>query len=291
MYFDLEDLRPETPSVPRVISVREAVLLSLLFHACLVIAILVMPDRFFGKTEAANVLAQPDQIVRFVQFDTPKSLTPPKPTVVQSDMDRRPASPVIPPKPQNPDPVAHGNTDDKTIATPNEKMRGPDSPNPNAGAPPQAPQMGFNKMVAPPDPNPGGGMLGQALRNIDRYTQGQSYDNSQGGQDNSQAQIQFDSKGVEFGPWLDRFLRTVKHNWLVPEAAWSMHGHVVIRMNIYKNGTITDIQVLQPSSIQSFNTAAVNALKMSSPVVPLPAAYPVDPMVMTVTFFYNETIR
>lgn len=287
MYFDLEDLRPETPSVPRVISVREAILISLLFHACLVIAILLMPERFF-RSATNDALTQPDELVRFVQFDTPKSLKPPKPTAVASDMDRRAASPVVPPKPANPDPNTRGNTDDKTIATPNEKARGPE-PDPNAGAQPQPPQNALNLTPAPLQSPPGGGMLGQALRNMGRYTQGQSYDNPQGGQDTGQ--IQFDSKGVEFGPWLDRFLRTVKHNWLVPEAAWSMHGHVVIRMNIYKNGTITDIQVLQPSSIQSFNAAAVNALKTSSPVMPLPPAYPVDPMVMTVTFFYNESIR
>ena len=40
-------------------------------------------------------------------------------------------------------------------------------------------------------------------------------------------EIQFDTKGVEFGPWIRRFIAQVKRNWLIPYAAMSMKGHVV----------------------------------------------------------------
>ena len=80
------------------------------------------------------------------------------------------------------------------------------------------------------------------------------------GSGDAQGLIQFDSKGVDFGPWLRRFVAQVKRNWFVPQAAMIMKGHVVITFNIHRNGTITDIEVKQPSHIESFNYAAFNAL-------------------------------
>jgi TonB family protein len=206
-------------------------------------------------------------------------------------MDRRASSPIISPKPDNPEPMSKGNTEERTVATPAPK--GPETPDPNAGAASKSTsQMSAIDLRAAADSTPGSGMLGQALRNFGRYTQGSSFDNPNGGQDNeSRPEISFDTKGVEFGPWLERFVRMVKHNWLVPQAAMTMAGHVVIRLNIHKGGALTDIEVVEPSSIASFNTAAVNALRTSNPGIPLPTEYPVDPMAMTVIFYYNEKIR
>ena len=131
------------------------------------------------------------------------------------------------------------------------------------------------------------GKLGNALRNLQRYVQQQSFDNQQGSGD-AQGLIQFDSKGADFGPWLRRFVAQVKRNWFVPQAAMIMKGHVVITFNIHRNGTITDIDVKKPSHIDSFNLAAVNALMTSNPTQPLPADYPSDSAFFTVTFLYNE---
>ena len=96
------------------------------------------------------------------------------------------------------------------------------------------------------------------------------------------------SQGVDFGPWLRRFVAQVKRNWFVPQAAMIMKGHVVITFNIHRNGAITDIEVKKPSHIESFNQAAVNALISSNPTQPLPAEYPSDSAFFTVTFLYNE---
>ena len=43
-----------------------------------------------------------------------------------------------------------------------------------------------------------------------------SFDNPQGGDTDQSADIQFDSKGIDFGPWLRRFKNQVERNWLVP---------------------------------------------------------------------------
>ena len=53
--------------------------------------------------------------------------------------------------------------------------------------------------------------------------------------------------------------------------------------------TGADVTVVRPSEIESFNTAAVNALLASSPTEPLPKEYPDDKAFFTVTFFFNES--
>ena len=145
----------------------------------------------------------------------------------------------------------------------------------------------------PPAPRggpPPGGALGEALRNLNRYAQDQQLDNPNGGNQVDPA-IQFDSKGVEFGPWLRRFVAQVKRNWFVPYAAMSLKGHVVITFNVHKDGRITDLQVLRPSDVAAFNNAAINALATSNPTMALPPEYPADKAFFTVTFYYNESPR
>ena len=134
----------------------------------------------------------------------------------------------------------------------------------------------------------GGSALGEALRNLDRYVQSGSFDNPQGGANQPGAAIQFDTKGVEFGPWIRRFVAQVKRNWFVPNAAMLLRGHAVLQFNIHKDGHITDIAVVGPSSVDAFNNAAYNAILTSNPTEPLPPEYPTDKALFTVTFYYNE---
>jgi len=94
---------------------------------------------------------------------------------------------------------------------------------------------------------------------------------------------------VEFGPWIRRFIAQVKRNWIIPYAAMSMKGHVVITFNVHKDGVITDLSVVGPCPVDSFNSAALGALSGSNPTQPLPPEYPSEKAFFTVTFFYNET--
>ena len=67
-----------------------------------------------------------------------------------------------------------------------------------------------------------------------------------------------------------------------------LSGHVVLQFNIHRNGAITDLVVVQPSSIEAFNNAAYGAIVTSNPTAPLPPEYPSDQALFTVTFYYNE---
>ena len=78
--------------------------------------------------------------------------------------------------------------------------------------------------------------MSDAIRNVQKYSQGESLQNVQGNGDFGPS-IQFDTKGVDFGPWLRRFIAQIRRNWFVPYAAMSLHGHVVLRFNVHKDGT------------------------------------------------------
>lgn len=294
MFLDFEDYRPDTPRVPSVISRREGVLLSLIAHLVLVIAYLLAPASWFAAPTPVQVV--PDrEPVRFVTV-TPQveRIRPPRPTPDQSDLDRRAATREKAPVPENTAPFSRGNTVERTVAAPPpEKPAGADSPQPTQPSPASPPadlpaKVSPNATAATAAPQPPTGGLGASLRNLQRYLQDENFNNQKGGQADSDPDIQFDSKGVDFGPWLRRFVAQVKRNWFIPQAAWTLKGHVVIQFYVLRDGTILDIRVVGPSTIDSFNTAAFNALKMSNPTMTLPAEYPTDRVFFTVTFHYNE---
>jgi TonB family protein len=316
MYFEIDDYRPDITPVGRAISWREGVLLSIIFHLLVVIMILVFP-RFFpfdSKAAAARaVMLQQQQerdSSRFVFVQPRNDVTAPKPPprADNSDKDRIARAPERAPKPTNPLPFSRGNSPERVEALPPQtptppRGQGP-APDPAQGqqtqndtkipdsqsalqlpvpTPPQA-QNGAGGRSATP-----GGSLGDALRNLQRYVPREQFENPGGNGGGFGPEIQFDTKGVEFGPWIRRFIAQVKRNWFVPYSSMSMRGHVVITFNVHKDGTITDLSIIGPCPIDAFNNAAFGALSGSNPTQPLPPEYPSDKAFFTVTFFYNES--
>ena len=320
MYFDLDDYHPDITPVGRAISWREGVLLSIIFHLALIIFILLFP-RFFPEDKAARarqLLAlqqqQESEHPRFVFVSPRNDRAAPKapPRAEPSDKDRMAMAPQRAPQPTNPLPFSRGNSFERVEtppAAPPERARGqgptPDpaqgqqaqAQTPEVKAPDsqsnlqfQAPkQEARNNNAANGRSSLGGGNLGDALRNLQRYVPREQFDNPGGNGGQFGPEIQFDTKGVEFGPWIRRFIAQVKRNWFIPYAAMSQKGHVVITFNVHKDGSITDLAVVGPSPIDPFNNAAYGALSSSNPTVPLPPEYPSEKAFFTVTFFYNES--
>jgi TonB family protein len=318
MYIDFEDYRPETPRVEPALSGGTAVLITITVHVLFILACIFVPTLPFMQALVATPTEvrvappqeqRPEQNPRFV-FMQPRvdiSKPQPKPNVDMSDQDRVASSIERPPDPQNALPFARGNSPDKTEAEVAPEKRGSAPESATAGRldreHPSENQMAANdtsrSMLSLPD-SPAAtpafkigktpsssGPLGEAIRNLQRYTQNQSFGNAQGSGD-AQGLIQFDSKGADFGPWLRRFVAQVKSNWFIPSAAMMLKGHVVITFNVHRNGALTDIEVKAPSGIDAFDRAAVNALLSSNPTQPLPPEYPSDSAFFTVTFLYNE---
>ena len=310
IHFDLDDRYLDEQAVGSAISRREGVLLSVTFHALLALAIVVGPHLpIFQLTPEELRLMQEQERQRleqqqqnrtfvFVQPRVDLEAKRPPERAELSDKDRIARAPEPAPTPANPLPFARGNTTNRVEESKSELARGPETPAPPA--PGDVPQPDAERRPLPPSENgltipreapkarAGSGSLGEALRNLQRYVQDQTFDNPQGGVTQPGATIQFDTKGVEFGPWIRRFVAQVKRNWFIPYAAMSMRGHVVLQFNIHKDGHITDVSVVGPSGIDAFNNAAYNAIITSNPTEPLPPEYPSDKAFFTVTFYYNE---
>jgi TonB family protein len=322
MYFDFEDYRPAEPTLGHPISRREGVLLSIILHLLSVVALLLYPELPFVKEAArraaleaerqqAEALERQRDARTFVFVEPRVDRPAPKPPVrgPASDIDRMAQAPRRAPEPRNPLPFARGNSAEPVESEPEERARGRGpAPEPsearrsNGGAaagesPPSAvpvpnasrPGASAGEGVILPPSASAGGSLGDALRNLQRFVQRESFDNPQGGAGQFGPSIQFDTKGVEFGPWIRRFVAQIKRNWFIPYAAMAMKGHVVVTFNVHKNGAITDLTVVGPSSIDAFNNSAFNALAASNPTQPLPPEYPADRAFFTVTFYYNES--
>lgn len=306
IHFDLEDRYQDENVVGSAISRRDGVTLSVLVHAGMIALLLFAPawsifqpseEELQQQEEELAQLEQQerDRMMVFVQprVDMP-ALQPPEMSEL-SDLDRRAQAPEAAPNADNPLPMMRGNSAERNEAAEAEAARGPETPDP----PQPEPETTEARILPPaneglmmPRANtpraPASGALGEALRNLERYIQKETFDNPQGGQKDPGATIQFDTKGVEFGPWLRRFVSRVRRNWFIPLSAMTMRGHVVVQFNIWKDGRITDVAVVQPAALDSFNNAAYNAIVSSSPVDPLPPEYPSEKAFFTVTFYYNE---
>jgi len=252
---------------------------------------LVTPPEWF---QAARVVPVPSEQppMTYTRVEPLRELPKmPKMQAPPSDLDRQAATVEKPPQPKEPDPYSKGNTPDKVEGANAEKMKGPETPTPSPADAPQPAKPPADNGLQAMAPKPAGGNLGQSLKNLQQYLQTQNFDNQQGGNTDTNAAIQFDSKGVDFGSWLRRFEAQVRRNWFIPQSAMMLSGHVVLTFYVHKNGAISDLQVLTPSSVTSFNSSSFNALKLSNPTIPLPPEYPDEKAFFTVTFLYNERIR
>jgi TonB family protein len=303
IHFDFEDRYQDENVVGSAITRRDGVFLSVVFHGLLAAALLIGPQLpIFQPTpeelarRQAELERQDEEARRRFVFVQPRVDMPaeqPRERFELSDENRQAQAPQIARVPENPLPFSRGNSSERVEEElPEERARGPEGPpqpEPEAEATRPLPPSDTG-LRRPPEAQPprAAGSLGEALRNLQRYVQNETFNNPQGGTDRPGATIQFDTKGVEFGPWLRRFVAQVRRNWFIPQAAMVMSGHVVLQFNIHRDGSITDLVILQPSSIEAFNNAAYGAIVTSNPTAPLPPEYPSDKALFTVTFYYNE---
>jgi outer membrane biosynthesis protein TonB len=232
------------------------------------------------------VFLQPQEI--------PRALLRPPPITVKAPPAPKPADHIVLPgntRPFEPgDPPAPQPTKAPEPPQPEPPRAEPQRPEPEA-------QIARNTAVPPPvsqqpardEPRPPvSGPLGRALQNLDRYAAQTSGNPLGSATEQRDASFQFDPKGVDFGPWLRKFRAKIVRNWDIPNSAMFFHGHAVLHFLVHRDGTITDLRVLQPASEAAFTTSSHNAIRGTNPADPLPVAYPDESIAFTVTFYYNE---
>jgi TonB family protein len=124
----------------------------------------------------------------------------------------------------------------------------------------------LQEMVAPP------GSLADTVRRLQQVS--------------FNTQFQLDTKGVEFGPWIRRFIGEIGQHRFVRYATMASRGSVVMTCNIHKDGSVRDAAVTRSSSIDEFDTAMLAALTATKS--PLPPEFPDETAHLTLTVFLNE---
>lgn len=97
--------------------------------------------------------------------------------------------------------------------------------------------------------------------------------------------------GGDFGgrfPWyVDAVRNRVSSNWLQAsvDASLQWAPRAVVTFDILRNGTITNVQILQSSGNRSVDNSALRAIQSSSPANPLPGEYSGDKV--SVEFWFD----
>ena len=79
--------------------------------------------------------------------------------------------------------------------------------------------------------------------------------------------------------------KQIKHNWSPPKSMASQR--VVASFLVLKDGTIEDIEIVQSSQNNEIDDAAIQAVKISSPLPPLPDDYGSSAIYVDFTFDYR----
>ena len=308
------------------VTTREAVLASLLAHACLLIYVLLFPNTFEWSGRSPFATASPDTPVR-VEFLTPQEKKE-LPSAMLGDSGTQKRSEQRPPNApaaQNDDPYSVGNTRNRFVEPPMPEHTRP-SPQPgNAGSgdSSQAEQRlaqqreggpgdqtaaddgeaaedsAGSAFYTPQKSGSGGrrserGSLKEALGRMAAGMSGDGaplkFDNPTGGLSGPLGGLSFDTPGFDWGPYARKIYWVIWTNWTRgwPPAAWAgIKGVVTVHFTIHKDGRISDITVLDPSGTPAFDTCATLALEASSPLPALPSDFPKESEGITARFLYN----
>jgi len=107
----------------------------------------------------------------------------------------------------------------------------------------------------------------------------------------SEPTILSDTKGVDFGAYLNELTNRVRANWFyrIPEAArQGIRGRVVVTFRILRDGSIRDLRLLERPENGTLSQAPIAAIQSSAPFSAFPAAFSGDDIVLQLTFSYNE---
>ncbi len=93
--------------------------------------------------------------------------------------------------------------------------------------------------------------------------------------------------GEKYGYYVDAMTRRISQNWLQSLVDYRVQRapRVYVSFEIARNGTIDDIEIKQSSGIPSLDRSADRAIRLSSPLQPLPSDY--RGTSVSVTFYFE----
>lgn len=156
------------------------------------------------------------------------------------------------------------------------------------GAPKTPPQENARPGSQAPPAKPGRPGLGTQLQELSAGALQGGFNNPNASRLNT-GELSFDTAAWDLGPYARKVQERVQSNWRTPEAQMILRqkGWVAIRFNIQKDGRVTDLQVVRPSGIPSYDRSAMDALRSSNPLPPLPVEVTAPQLGALFRFFYN----
>ena len=299
---------------------REAVWISIVFHVLLCLSLIYVP-RWIPKSAVIIPAFDPSNKEISFQLASPdQQHVKPPPTNIASDKNRiaqsrtplpnkdqlrklldatRPGPPAPRPSPPQQSPqqqAAAQPAPQQQQANQQNAAEPPPQPTQTAQLQPprQQPQPSFRTSA------PG---IEQAIQSVGashgstRYTFGGDYGSSrlQPNTDmRGDVEIMSDTLGVDFGPYLQRVLWTIKKNWynLIPEVARPpimKRGSLILHFSIMKDGRVAGLQYMRSSGDVALDRAAYGGITNSDPFDRLPVAFRGNYLELRIKFIYNST--
>jgi len=103
--------------------------------------------------------------------------------------------------------------------------------------------------------------------------------------------LSFETQWYDWGDYAQSMVSKIRVNWYnnMPQLIQTgLKGVVTIRFTIQRDGSITDLTILNSSGIPPYDFAAKKAIELSSPLNPLPRDFPNPSERVTCMFFYNQ---
>ncbi|HEX4998115.1 MAG TPA: TonB family protein, partial [Terriglobia bacterium] len=247
--------------------------------------------------------ARPDATPRASRGSTPEparpgSLSPqpslPQPAAPPAPPSPPPAAPAAPPS--NPRNAGPGNDGLSALAA-------------NAGAPHGAlpAQIANSNSSALRLPSLGGGRVSGAVDNaIQNAANNRPRSTSSLGRTGTdqglelpnfsaeEPQILSDTRGYDFGPYLNQVVNRVRVNWysLIPQSVRynGQRGRVVLTFTIIKTGEVRELSLRLGSGADPLDRAAMGSITASNPFQQLPSNFDGDHLTLQFTFLYNYSL-
>ncbi|HUP44435.1 MAG TPA: energy transducer TonB [Thermoanaerobaculia bacterium] len=103
--------------------------------------------------------------------------------------------------------------------------------------------------------------------------------------------LSFETQWYNWGDYAQSMVSRIRVNWynIMPQLIRTgLQGVVTIRFTIHRDGRITDVTLLESSTIPPYDFAARKAIEASSPLNPLPPDFPKPTERVTAMFYYNR---
>jgi TonB C terminal len=165
-----------------------------------------------------------------------------------------------------------------TSPAPEAKSQNSASPIPEQKQQPSgnaSPNNGFSKYGANMSP---GAAIQQATKAVAHHPGG-----------SGALDILSDTQGVDFGPYLQDMIETVRKNWyhLIPPSAETKKGKLAIEFAIRPDGQLADMKLVASSGDVVLDRPAWGSITGSNPFKPLPDEFKGPYLALRFRFYYN----